>query len=206
MSDLEKSITGWRQQMLAAGIKTPVPLEELEIHLREETEQQIRCGSTSVQAFEIAVQKTGQGRELKAEFKKAEESPEARLVKLLGFGCVAAAALFSAWICIVLFTHDFGWLAKISGATAFATTVLSWRYNDHFLPVIRNHWIRAAIGTVCCIGCVIWIQFFIVDYVPRMLVQSGMRATIFLWGWTVMAVLGGVGYGLEKAARKSIAT
>jgi len=36
MFSLEKSISEWRRQMLAAGIKTPVPLEELEIHLREE--------------------------------------------------------------------------------------------------------------------------------------------------------------------------
>ena len=42
MFDLEKSIAEWRKQMLSAGIKTPVPLEELEIHLREEIEQQIK--------------------------------------------------------------------------------------------------------------------------------------------------------------------
>jgi hypothetical protein len=41
MFDLEKSIAEWRTQMLAAGIKTPVPMEELEIHLREEIEQQM---------------------------------------------------------------------------------------------------------------------------------------------------------------------
>ena len=39
MFDLEQSITNWRKQMLAAGIKSPVPLEELEIHLREEIER-----------------------------------------------------------------------------------------------------------------------------------------------------------------------
>ena len=36
MFGLEQAIADWRQQMLAAGIKTPVPLEELEIHLRED--------------------------------------------------------------------------------------------------------------------------------------------------------------------------
>ena len=30
MFDLEQAIAGWRRQMQAAGIKTPVPLEELE--------------------------------------------------------------------------------------------------------------------------------------------------------------------------------
>ena len=41
MFDLEKSIKDWRWQMFAAGIETPVPLEELEIHLRDEIERQI---------------------------------------------------------------------------------------------------------------------------------------------------------------------
>jgi hypothetical protein len=41
MFNLEQSIAEWRQQMLAAGIKTPATLNELESHLREEFERQI---------------------------------------------------------------------------------------------------------------------------------------------------------------------
>ncbi len=70
MFDLEQTIADWRQQMLAAGIKTPVPLEELEIHLREEIEQQMKSGLDGQRAFEIAVRKTGQANALKNEFKK----------------------------------------------------------------------------------------------------------------------------------------
>jgi len=32
MFNLEQAIADWRQKMLAAGIETPVPLEELELH------------------------------------------------------------------------------------------------------------------------------------------------------------------------------
>jgi hypothetical protein len=39
MFDLEQSIATWRRQMLDAGIKAPVPLEELESHLRDDIEQ-----------------------------------------------------------------------------------------------------------------------------------------------------------------------
>ncbi|HEY5041998.1 MAG TPA: hypothetical protein VIK53_08340 [Verrucomicrobiae bacterium] len=52
MFNLEQSIADWRQQMLAAGIETPVPLDELEIHLREEIERQMKSGSDKQQAFE----------------------------------------------------------------------------------------------------------------------------------------------------------
>ena len=68
---LEQSIIEWRRQMLAAGIKTPVPLEELECHLREEIEEQVQSGVSEQQAFEIAVRQIGQADLLKAEFRNA---------------------------------------------------------------------------------------------------------------------------------------
>ena len=57
--------------MLAAGIKTPVPLEELEIHLREEIEQQSKTGLNEQETFELSVQQIGQAGMLKTEFAKA---------------------------------------------------------------------------------------------------------------------------------------
>jgi hypothetical protein len=71
MFDLEKSISSWRQQMLAVGIQSPVPLEELEIHLRENIEQLTKSGLSEAGAFEHAVQQIGPGERLKAEFGKA---------------------------------------------------------------------------------------------------------------------------------------
>jgi hypothetical protein len=72
MFDLENSIANWRKQMLAAGIQSPVPLEELEIHLREEIERRIKSELNEQNAFEIAVQKIGDTNMLKDEFKKVE--------------------------------------------------------------------------------------------------------------------------------------
>lgn len=72
MFDLEHSITDWRRQMLAAGIKTPVPLEELESHLREDIEEQMNSGSDAQRAFEVAVHRLGPTTALKSEFQKAD--------------------------------------------------------------------------------------------------------------------------------------
>ncbi len=72
MFDLEKSIADWRKQMLAAGIKSPVPLEELESHLREEIERQMKVGLSEQTAFEISARQIGQPKMLKSEFKKSE--------------------------------------------------------------------------------------------------------------------------------------
>jgi len=74
MFNLEQSIADWRKQMLAAGIKTPVPLEELEIHLREEIERQMKSGLNEQKAFEISVEKMGEPESLKSEFKKSERT------------------------------------------------------------------------------------------------------------------------------------
>jgi hypothetical protein len=72
MFDLERAIAQWRRQMLAAGIKTPVPLDELESHLREDVEGQMHSGSSIEQAFETAARRIGQANLLKAEFVKAK--------------------------------------------------------------------------------------------------------------------------------------
>jgi hypothetical protein len=72
MFELEQSISAWRRKMLAAGIKTPVPLDELESHLREEIERQMQLGENAQQAFEVAVARIGRAEVLKAEFAKAK--------------------------------------------------------------------------------------------------------------------------------------
>jgi hypothetical protein len=68
MFNLEQCISEWHKQMLAAGISTPVPLEELENHLREEIERQINAGVNEQQAFNLAVRQIGEAGQLKKEF------------------------------------------------------------------------------------------------------------------------------------------
>jgi hypothetical protein len=82
MFDLEQSIAEWRRQMLAAGIKTPAPLEELEIHLRDEIERQLKSGTSPQQAFEISIQQIGQPKMLKREFNKIERIIMKKIVKI----------------------------------------------------------------------------------------------------------------------------
>jgi hypothetical protein len=74
MFNLDQAIADWRRPMLAAGIKTPVPLDELECHLREEIEQQMRSGLSAQQAFEVAARGIGGANVLKAEFVKIKGS------------------------------------------------------------------------------------------------------------------------------------
>src|SRR5208337_749219 len=96
MFNLEKAIEEWRQQMLAAGIQTPVPLEELENHLREEIERQMKSGLDEQKAFEISVQAIGQPKALNSEFRKSNRTFMKRtLIILIGiFGVLFGPAVF----------------------------------------------------------------------------------------------------------------
>jgi hypothetical protein len=74
MFNLEHSIVEWRKQMLAAGIRSPAPLEELEAHLREEIERRMKSGLSEQNAFEISVRRIGRPKILESEFKKNEST------------------------------------------------------------------------------------------------------------------------------------
>jgi len=60
--------------MLAAGIKAPALLEELESHLRDEIEREMKLGLSlnEQEAFNYAVQKIGQAGAIKTEFERAQ--------------------------------------------------------------------------------------------------------------------------------------
>jgi hypothetical protein len=70
MFNLEEAISEWRGQMLAAGVKNPNVVDELESHLREDVARHAQSGENAEQAFEAAVQRVGHARLLKREFAK----------------------------------------------------------------------------------------------------------------------------------------
>ena len=69
MFDLEAQIEKWRAELFRTGIAGEV-VDELEGHLREDVEKRTRLGLDDPQAFEAAVNKIGQARALRAEFRK----------------------------------------------------------------------------------------------------------------------------------------
>jgi hypothetical protein len=95
MFGLEQSISEWRGKMLAAGIETPVPLEELESHLREEIERQMKLGLNEQEAFEISIRQIGQPKTLDREFKKSERTFMKRIAVIMTalFGTVFGGAM-----------------------------------------------------------------------------------------------------------------
>jgi hypothetical protein len=81
MFDLDRAMSDWRRQMLAAGVKAPEALEELELHLRQEIEQQTQSGVSARQAFESAALHIGTASALSAEFKKINGTTRSKQMK-----------------------------------------------------------------------------------------------------------------------------
>jgi hypothetical protein len=71
MFDLEEAIAGWRREMVAGGVIASEVLEELESHLRDDIEQELRNGIETRRAFDGAAGRIGQAHCLKSEFSKA---------------------------------------------------------------------------------------------------------------------------------------
>jgi hypothetical protein len=187
MFNLEQSITNWRKQMLAAGIKTPVPLEELEIHLREEIEQQMKSGLNEQEAFISAVKKIGQAVTLKTEFSK--------IGKTKGYNMINHNRIYSATLAIFALFAVIGcsltlFLAGLSKAGPIGLQVPDWSLR--WLAAINFAYAVAIIVTV-----------FIRRYRPVL----GRRLTRIL-NWTLLPALPGgtvIGiYGLWKVDREKL--
>src|SRR5262245_43327137 len=93
MPDLEQQIAEWRQQMIAGGIKSCDVLDELESHLRDDIERQVRSGTDAPQAFHAAIGRLGTAAALRSGFAKAGRDFRKRMsIILVGIAAVSTGA------------------------------------------------------------------------------------------------------------------
>jgi hypothetical protein len=71
MFNLNQALAAWRRQMAAGGIASADVLDELESHLRDDVDAQVRAGADAEKAFDAAVQRIGPAAALKKEFAKS---------------------------------------------------------------------------------------------------------------------------------------
>ena len=182
MFNLEQSVREWRRRMLAAGIKTPEALHELENHLRDDVNHQIRSGLGVEQAFDSAVLRLGDANSLKGEFAKTAALKRRRYVYCgLGLGI----GLFVLGIAFCYF-------ALIPAALAASQSYSQW------LGFSPAHWQPGEYINFVCkfmlgIGLAIEMPVVILTLVKigvlnyRLL--SKTRKYVILVGWILGAVL-----------------
>ena len=138
MFNLEQAITKWRQQMLAAGIQSPASLNELEIHLREEIERQMRSGSNARTAFEISLQQIGRPEVLSREFKKSEGTTAKTIGYLaLGIGTLIMLRLLTIHlVASPLAPEKCGDWRSVLGFLSGQIDAAHWRPNEQYAWLI----------------------------------------------------------------------
>ncbi len=201
MFDLEKAIADWRKQMLAAGIRAPVPLEELENHLREEIEQRRKTGWEVQHAFENSVEHVGKARALNSEFKKNGAASAAEILM------IAVCAMFVGFITllggaavVLCYTK---WSDRATASAAMLCSIVvacRWRYIVPLLPVIADVRKRLAVS-LAVIACGFAVPPFICDLVlPRGI--GGFLPPTALWTFLLLTILLCVGVGLAMSGHE----
>ena len=208
MFNVDQAIAEWQRQMLAAGIKTPVPLEELESHLREDVEEQMRSGVNASEAFEAAVQRVGQASALKAEFKKVRGTKDEQSQKFMRLYCVVFPILYSLMCTYGLLKIEMNLTERLLGFTAVALAALpiwSTPYLHQLLPVIRNRQVRMAIQIIGILSWLVCGVLFMTVVLPRLNLTMSQFMVTVLWLMTPVATISGIAYGLGEAARRQTA-
>ena len=205
MFNLEQSISAWRSQMLAAGIQSPVPLDELESHLRDDIARRMQNGAEPQTAFEAATQEIGGPVMLKKEFAKLQ--PTGR--KLFPLFLPLFASVFSFCIaCSVVFrSGNFAEMTpgqRLSSFAALASLLLlSWGgwfgYRAFsFLPTKKAR--GFLIGSASCLLTLWWTTFFFI-VLPRCDFTIAQLLVAILWGFIASSgFIIGVAAGVERAA------
>ena len=210
MFNLEQAIADWRKQMLAAGIHTPVPLEELEIHLREEIERQMKTGLNPQDAFTSAVQKLGSGRVVKTEFEKVEETMDARKWKLKEAFLMVFTILLPLFVGGgVLKRASFAdmtaaeEMSTLAAVAAFSLFAWAGRLSHGVFPVVASRQIRIAIGALGSLLVALWWIVFLRLIVPHHDFTVSQFLVAFSWAYFPPGgAWVGLFWGMEAAARK----
>ncbi len=210
MFNLEQAVLEWRQHMLAAGIKSPVPLEELENHLREDIEQLAKSGQDEQTAFAAAVQKIGSGYMIRNEFGKVEPARGSRrqyffleIMFLAGTLLIPLSAGSQAFVFKDEGFSEMTFSQQISILTAAVSfSLLAWvmRLSHGKYPVLRTNRIRDAIF----VPVLLWVVAGII-ILPRCNFTDAQRALVSMWSFAPFGILIGWGWGFATDARKKTA-
>jgi hypothetical protein len=204
MFKLDQSIIEWRRQMTAGGIKTASILDELESHLREETERQLCSGMDAENAFQFAVRKIGPASALKHEFKKTTVAAVLEKLMLAAAVLFVAFGVFLSGVAVIFCYLTPG--ERLAGFTGMGLSILTaclWPKVVPLLPVIHDKHKRSLIETACLLAgvgiCTLYIQLL----VHRFEVPGGIVPAIGFFGLFPIAIGFGVAAGLERAARNT---
>jgi ClpA/ClpB-like protein len=196
MFNLDHAIADWRRKMTAAGIKSRDVLDELESHLRDDVEQQMRSGIGAERSFQEAVQRVGTAKNLNQEFAKVRRPGGRFSRRMLRSWCLAAAAfvfVVETWTLMISETttaERILGMVIVSVIACYVGAVVD--LNRLLGPGVRGWKFRHAIATVCNYGVVAWVCLLLLSLVLPIPLPSEIVFGILWWslaGAAAMTVL-----------------
>jgi ClpA/ClpB-like protein len=123
MFHLEKAINDWKRRLAASGLVSRETVEELESHLREDFETQVRQGIDRAAAFQSAVARIGDLELLTSEFGKLPSNRSGTLLNIFRVSSITAAVLMLISNVPALRDSEIGLAASIICPIALAASV-----------------------------------------------------------------------------------
>jgi hypothetical protein len=193
MFDLEESVAEWRRQTLEAGIKSPVTLDELELHLREEIERLMDSGIGEPAAFTAAVKNLGPAQVLRDEFAKAGAMNMLKRRKLAGFFNAAILGIYTLAVICAMFKYrpSVGeWLSCLAAqAVLLSGCYLIWRSGPRIFPFIGSRRLQSVVGLLGGISGAVWFVIFANWILPCFSFTTGQLMVALSWAMVPTLIL-----------------
>jgi hypothetical protein len=209
MFDLQKSINDWRAQMLAAGVKHPTPLVELELHLREEIERLTASGLGEPAAFTSAVENLGTAQSLRDEFKKVKPNPSSRhwlaFEILFLFNALVYPLMLGANAFLVRDGSFSGMnigqqVSSVAAGFAYSLSAFGLRFFCLRFPNLLTHRIR----DILFVPILLWLVVFAWAIMPHCNFEDSTRSVVSLWGFAPFGLLIGWIWAHATNSRKNL--
>ncbi|HEX4265162.1 MAG TPA: Clp protease N-terminal domain-containing protein [Verrucomicrobiae bacterium] len=188
MFDLDLAISEWRRQMSAGGIKSREVLAELESHLRDDVEQQMRSGIAAEKAFHEAVRRIGPADKVRVEFAKVAAPPALSGMKLLRVCCAGMAVFIAVIETWLLLMSEVTPVERILGMTfvcLIAAYVGALPYlNQRLFPGVRGAALRNVLGAVCNFGGLLWVSLALLGALNVIRLPNGILFDLV--GWSLL--------------------
>jgi len=200
MFELEQAIADWRRELDHAGVKTSVVLDELESHLRDEIDAQMRLGVDERQAFQTAVEQIGQARTLARELTGEQKLRNAILL--------AATVLYSlvAGVPVLFRLGSFSDINSAQQSSALAavgvavTALFAGRLIARILPVVSSRCSRIVIYSSGVLLLFVWLALFYHHVMTRVEWNMSQLVVALLWALSPWGAVCGIQWGMEEAA------
>ena len=201
MFNLDKAVAAWRRQMFAAGVKSADVLDELETHLRDEIESQMRSGTDEENAFQVAISRLGEPLPLREEFAKLTKSiGRHRFLKICYLGFIPCMFLINLW---TLLEYELSLAERIVGGAAISFIGLYLLRLPYLLDSLPSDaYLRMAKIIKLAVSLFwLWPMWALLEALHIVSSGMGIVPTMVVWSLYAAVMMTAIAFGINGSSR-----